>query len=119
MLRQNLETAQLPQVWWKVGATVLQGDLTLNWGGIEGFRIAVSTSGFHMTHLMKAFVGYTNFPPVRPVQVARLLILELHGAFDQFFLFLLGCAVLPRFAEQLSVPTCCVSQAIYGFNCYN
>lgn len=27
-------------VWWKVGAAKLQGDLTLNWGGIEGFRIA-------------------------------------------------------------------------------
>lgn len=22
-------------VWWKVGAAKLQGDLTLNWGGIE------------------------------------------------------------------------------------
>ena len=27
-------------VWWKVGAAKLQGDLTLNWGGIEGFRVA-------------------------------------------------------------------------------
>lgn len=27
-------------VWWKVGAAKLQSDLTLNWGGIEGFRIA-------------------------------------------------------------------------------
>eukprot|EP00877_Chromochloris_zofingiensis_P007106 jgi/Chrzof1/2649/Cz11g23240.t1_LHC15[v5.2] len=27
-------------VWWKVGAAKLNGDLTLNWGGIEGFRIA-------------------------------------------------------------------------------
>ncbi|GFH14943.1 chlorophyll a-b binding protein, chloroplastic [Haematococcus lacustris] len=27
-------------VWWKVGAAKLQGDLTFNWGGIEGFRIA-------------------------------------------------------------------------------
>lgn len=27
-------------VWWKVGAAKLQGDLTLNWGGIEGFRLA-------------------------------------------------------------------------------
>ncbi|KAG2449203.1 hypothetical protein HYH02_005950 [Chlamydomonas schloesseri] len=27
-------------VWWKVGASKLNSDLTLNWGGIEGFRIA-------------------------------------------------------------------------------
>ncbi|KAG2436254.1 hypothetical protein HXX76_006565 [Chlamydomonas incerta] len=27
-------------VWWKVGASKLSSDLTLNWGGIEGFRIA-------------------------------------------------------------------------------
>ncbi|GBF91914.1 chlorophyll a,b-binding protein [Raphidocelis subcapitata] len=27
-------------VWWKVGAAKLSSDLTLNWGGIEGFRIA-------------------------------------------------------------------------------
>ncbi|MEW5307110.1 MAG: hypothetical protein WDW36_009527 [Sanguina aurantia] len=27
-------------VWWKVGASKVSGDLTLNWGGIEGFRIA-------------------------------------------------------------------------------
>lgn len=30
----------LAQVWWKVGAAKLQGGVTLNWGGIEGFRIA-------------------------------------------------------------------------------
>mmetsp|Transcript_27309 Transcript_27309/g.73821 ORF Transcript_27309/g.73821 Transcript_27309/m.73821 type:complete len:399 (+) Transcript_27309:45-1241(+) len=27
-------------VWWKVGKSKLENDLTLNWGGIEGFRIA-------------------------------------------------------------------------------
>ena len=27
-------------VWWKVGAYKLHSDLALNWGGIEGFRIA-------------------------------------------------------------------------------
>ena len=27
-------------VWWRVGAAKLNSDLTLNWGGIEGFRIA-------------------------------------------------------------------------------
>ncbi len=27
-------------VWWKVGAAKARGDITLNWGGIEGFRIA-------------------------------------------------------------------------------
>eukprot|EP00879_Flechtneria_rotunda_P004588 GHRR01004843.1.p1 GENE.GHRR01004843.1~~GHRR01004843.1.p1 ORF type:complete len:406 (+),score=130.55 GHRR01004843.1:259-1476(+) len=37
----SLQGVQLGEpVWWKVGAAKLQGDLTLNWGGIEGFRIA-------------------------------------------------------------------------------
>jgi hypothetical protein len=27
-------------VWWRVGAAKLKGDVTLNWGGIEGFRLA-------------------------------------------------------------------------------
>lgn len=27
-------------IWWKVGAYVRNNDVTLNWGGIEGFRIA-------------------------------------------------------------------------------
>jgi hypothetical protein len=27
-------------VWWKVGAAKLQGGVTLNYAGIEGFRIA-------------------------------------------------------------------------------
>ncbi|GAX78304.1 hypothetical protein CEUSTIGMA_g5746.t1 [Chlamydomonas eustigma] len=27
-------------VWWKVGAAKLKDDLTINWGGIQGFRIA-------------------------------------------------------------------------------
>jgi len=27
-------------VWWKVGGAKLRDDLTLNWGGIQGFRIA-------------------------------------------------------------------------------
>jgi hypothetical protein len=27
-------------VWWKVGAAKLNSDLAINWGGIEGFRIA-------------------------------------------------------------------------------
>ncbi|GLC41317.1 hypothetical protein PLESTB_001076000 [Pleodorina starrii] len=36
-----LQGVQLGEpVWWKVGASKLNSDLTLNWGGIEGFRIA-------------------------------------------------------------------------------
>ena len=27
-------------IWWKVGAAKLSGDITINYAGIEGFRIA-------------------------------------------------------------------------------
>jgi light-harvesting complex II chlorophyll a/b binding protein 7 len=37
----SLEGVELGEpVWWKVGAAKLQGGLTLNYAGIEGFRIA-------------------------------------------------------------------------------
>lgn len=40
-------------VWWKVGAAKLQGDLTLNWGGIEVRWLAVGCcSGSWCTSLL-------------------------------------------------------------------
>jgi hypothetical protein len=37
----HLMCAELGEpVWWKVGAAKLQGGVTLNYAGIEGFRIA-------------------------------------------------------------------------------
>jgi light-harvesting complex II chlorophyll a/b binding protein 7 len=41
-------------VWWKVGAAKLQGDLTLNWGGIEvrGGCWCACARGSRTTHLL-------------------------------------------------------------------
>jgi light-harvesting complex II chlorophyll a/b binding protein 7 len=43
-------------VWWKVGAAKLQGDLTLNWGGIE-VRGVVATARDRGVRGVSARVG--------------------------------------------------------------
>jgi hypothetical protein len=63
-------------VWWKVGAAKLQGGLTLNYAGIEGFRIAGGYMMFDDSWLRRA--GALPIPGVFGIAGARLLCCLLY-----------------------------------------